>query len=132
MPDIYIPAGPADLVDQMVVVQSLAADAPDAAVQSAYSRRLSQMETLAAELLPPNAHPSAAAVTSARADLLQLEADMRACEARSDFGVSFVALTRAYLSARTTLIEQKRAFDAAIGPALSPNCDTASQRDRHA
>ncbi|MDX8354615.1 hypothetical protein [Cognatiyoonia sp. IB215182] len=132
MPDIYIPAGPADLIDQMVVVQTLAANAPDATSRTLYSQRLSQMETLAAELLPPHAHRSTAGVTAARTDLLQLEADMRDCEARSDFGVSFIALTRAYLAARATLLERKRAFDAAVGPALSPNCDTVGKRDRHA
>ncbi|MDX8349900.1 hypothetical protein SLH49_18080 [Cognatiyoonia sp. IB215446] len=131
MPDIFIPASPADLVDQMVVVQTLAAEAQDASSSAIYSRRLSQMETLAAELLPPNAHPSAAGVTSARTDLLQLEADMRACEARSDFGVGFVALTRAYLDARATLVEQKRAFDAAISPTLIDRASAGGQGDRH-
>lgn len=132
MPDIFIPMGPADLVDQMTVVQTLAADAPDPALRAAYFQRLSRMEMLAAELIPANVHPSVAAVTAARADLLQLEADMRACEARADFGVSFIALTRAYLAARAALIEQKRAFDAAVGPVMTHATHMSGHGDRHA
>ncbi len=132
MVDIYIPVGPAELVDQMIVLQSLAAHTPDPAPRAAYARRLAQMQALAVEVLPKTSALSSAAVTAARHDVMQLEADLRACEARSDFSVGFVALSRAYLSALDALVQRKAEFDAAAS-ALPDAHDVAADHtlNRH-
>ncbi|MEM9786323.1 MAG: hypothetical protein AAF801_07455 [Pseudomonadota bacterium] len=124
MADIYIPVGPAELIDQMVIVQSLATNAQDLNTRTIYADRLSQMQALAADTLPPINSPSSAAVTAARHDVMQLEADMRAFEVRSDFGMGFVALSRAYLDALDVLVQRKAEYDAAIF-AITPGSESS-------
>lgn len=113
MNEILIPTGLADLVDQIIIVQGKAHAATDPAIRSILAQRLNLMQRVAARVMSPEPpfDDLRQAVVSARHDLMQLEADLRACEARSEFDVAFVALTRAYLQARDDLEACKLTLD---------------------
>ena len=128
MTDILVPTGPADLIDQMIMLQSKASHAPDLALRKVYEQRLAQVQRVAADALQPLGDISPADITAARHDVMQLEADMRAWEAQSEFGLGFVALTRAYLEALVILEEHKLAYDKAFGAALTSANDTPENR----
>lgn len=120
MADILVPVGPADVVDQMIVLRACAHAASDPNRRAACARRLVNMQGRAAAVLPQDAGVDQlrADLVAARHDIIALEADMRDCEARGDFGIGFVALARAYLAALDTLESRKLAYDIHAEPLL--------------
>lgn len=113
MNEILVPTGLADLVDQIIIVQGKTDAATDPSDRRMLAQRLNLMQRVAARVLPQDSmfDDLRQAVVTARHDLMQLEVDLRACEMRSDFGVVFVALTRAYLQALHDLDAHKLALD---------------------
>ena len=114
MKEILVPTGPADLIDQIIVMQGKADAASETAKRAMFARRLTVLQRMAVRVLPDDAEldRSRAALVTARRDLVLLEAELRTCEARSDFGIAFVALSRAYFGARDDLECCKADFDA--------------------
>ncbi|WP_373636805.1 hypothetical protein [Yoonia sp. BS5-3] len=128
MNEILIPTGPAELVDQITMAQHKAQAATDPVCHRVLMQRLNLMQRVAARVLPQD-QPFGqlrAAIVSARHDLIQLESDLRICEARADFDIAFVALARAYLEAMDTLEHHKRALDDHAGPGLEPDISPAA------
>ena len=113
MNEILVPTGPAELVDQILITQHLAQTAATVHRRSRLARRLNLMQRVAARTLPedPQFEKLRTAVVSTRQDLMQLEADLRASDARADYDVAFVALTRAYLETLAMLEAHKAALD---------------------
>lgn len=113
MNEILVPTGPADLVDQIIMTQHLAQTAATVNRRRRLAQRLNLMQRVAARTLPedPQFEQLRTSVVSARQDLMQLEADLRACDARAEYDVAFVALTQAYLETLATLEAHKTALD---------------------
>ena len=113
MNEILVPTGLADLVDQMIILQGKTDAATDPVNRRILAQRLNLMQRIASRVLPqdPSFDDLRRAVVAARRDLMQLEADLCASEVRSDFGVAFVALARAYLQAQHDLDACKLALD---------------------
>lgn len=128
MTDILVPVGPADLIDQMTQLQGQANGAPDLTRRAVCASRLARMERIAVRALPPLPDPSHDAVIAARHDVMRLEADLRACEARAEFGLGFIALTRAYLEALDVLDLRKTEYDAVVSAALPRSGDACADR----
>jgi hypothetical protein len=125
MADILVPVGPADVVDQMIVLQARALAVADPYRRAATARRLASVQGRAAAVLPQDADVEQlrADLVAARHDVIALEADMRDCEARTDFGIGFVALARAYLEALDILENRKLAYDTHAEPLLSADAN---------
>ncbi len=121
MADILVPVGPADVVDQMTVLQACASVDPNRRAASA--RRLAGIQGRAAAVLPQGSGVDLmrAGLVAARLDVIALEADMRDCEVRADFGIGFVALVRTYLDALDILDSSKLAYDTHVEPLLPAN-----------
>lgn len=113
MNEILVPTGLAELIDQIIIVQGKLNTASDPTDRRILSQRLNVMQRVAARVSPqsPPFDQLRKSVVSARHDITQLEADLRACEARSEFDVAFVALARAYLQAQVDLDAHKLALD---------------------
>ena len=123
MNEILVPLAAADLIDRIVVLQlRLEMTVPDQQ-HAATVRQKALLDRLADRILPhdPELRCIWGRLYASRRDLYTLEEDLRACDERGEFGVPFVALTRALLAARDTLDAVRSDIDAHLGAPLLVN-----------
>ena len=105
MNEILVPLAAADLIDRIVVLQLQIETAVHGQQDGRIIRQKKILDRLASRVLPddPDLHRMQRNLYNARCDLLAIEEDLRACDERAEFGVPFVALTRAFLASRDAL-----------------------------
>lgn len=102
MSEILIPIAPADLIDRLTRLQLRAQQVTGAVGCPAILHQIAQLQLAADHALPPQEQLAVlwGDLAEANADLFALDADLRSCEERSDFGPGFVALARARIAAQ--------------------------------
>ena len=97
MTEIMVPTSPGELIDKLTILRLKAERITDPA-KLAHVRHEQQVLTQIADAALPRTAALATlweALFEVNADLWAIEDDIRACEARHDFGPAFVALARA-------------------------------------
>jgi hypothetical protein len=104
MNEILVPADPADLIDRIIVLQLRIDATDDPAERGDLRRKLALLSRLADRIMPPDdvLNDLTRQLKAARRDQTSLVVDLRACDARKDYGIAFVALSRALLAAMTS------------------------------
>jgi hypothetical protein len=122
MNDILVPLAAADLIDRIVVLQLRIETGMNDRQHAVTARQKALLDRLADRILPRDDELGRiwGRLYTARRDLYVLEEDLRACDERGEFGVPFVALTRALLAARDTLDVVRSEIDAHLGAPLLP------------
>lgn len=112
MHDILVPAEPADLIDRIIALQ-LRIDALPAAPPPDLSRRYALLATLATRIMPTDAAMAdlMGQLQVARSDIASLTLDLRACEARKDYGTGFIAMAQGLLAALIAVDHTKEAIN---------------------
>lgn len=117
MNDILVPTNPAELIDQIIDLQlRIAAAGPRQ--PSDLLRRREVLSRLAARIMPPDEELAQLTehLVTARSDLFNLTQDLRACDARNDYGTAFVALSQSLLAAMAALDAAKAAINDHVAP----------------
>ncbi len=122
MNNILVPLAAADLIDRIVVLQLKLETEVHDQHHAATARQKALLDRLADRILPRDDELGRiwGRLYTARRDLHALEEDLRACDERGEFGVPFVALTRALLAARDTLDAIRAEIDAHLGAPFVP------------
>jgi hypothetical protein len=120
MNEILVPLAAADLIDRIVVLQLRLETGMNDQIHTVTARQKALLDRLADRILPRDAELCNiwGRLYAARRDLYVLEEDLRACDERGEFGVPFVALTRAFLAARDALDAVRCEIDAHLGAPL--------------
>ncbi|WP_052700846.1 hypothetical protein [Loktanella sp. S4079] len=107
MNEILVPLAAADLIDRIVTLQLRIETSAIHAQDDPIMRQKNLLERLAHRVLPddPEIRRIRRDLYEARCDLHAIEEDLRACDERADFGVAFIALTRALLASTDALEE---------------------------
>ena len=112
-----MPVSPGELIDKLTILRLKEEHITDAARLANVTR---ERTALAAIALPD--HPDLPALTDElygiNARLWQIEEDIRDCDARGDFGESFIALAQAVYRTNDRRAEVKRQINLALGSAL--------------
>ncbi|MDO6591415.1 hypothetical protein DS901_09940 [Loktanella sp. D2R18] len=122
MNDILVPLAAADLLDRIVVLQLRLETGAHEQHHSVTARQKALLDRLADRILPRDDELGRiwGRLYAARRDLQALEEDLRACDERGEFGVPFVALTRAFLAARDALDAIRAEIDTHLGAPFVP------------
>ncbi len=124
MSDILVPLAPADIIDQLAQLKLQLEAADDADLQAHYMKQRHLLQHSLDRFLPGDSVQVAMQdlLYEVYADLHALEGDMRACEARSDFGPAFIALAQSYLAT----LQQRDALKTELVRQLHDVLSTAS------
>ncbi|WP_106746716.1 hypothetical protein [Yoonia maritima] len=109
MNEILVPLAAADLIDRIALLQLQIDNGAGECTNGAAVRQKNLLDRLAHRVLPDDVelHRMRLHLYEARCDLYAIEEDLRACDERAEFGVPFVALTRAFLASRDALEDAK-------------------------
>lgn len=119
---IAIPGSPGELIDKITILELKALHFSDAAKRAVVQRQLGQLQALwqtaVADRIDSAIEPAIAELRQVNAVLWQVEEDLRALEARQDFGAHFVELARSVYRTNDRRAAAKRLIDAALGAAM--------------
>ncbi|MBQ1204258.1 MAG: hypothetical protein IIX61_10825 [Loktanella sp.] len=113
MNDILVPIAPADLFDRIIGLQLQLAATKDDAQRAILMGQSAVLNRLAARIMPASAEVTRLTTDlfAARQDLQHLVQDLQACEARNEYGASFVALSQSLLATVTGIDHTKAAIN---------------------
>lgn len=114
---VLVPVSPGELIDRITILEIKAERVTDP------DRRANVADALAAHVsardralpAPPALDALTDALKAVNADLWAVEDDLRACEARGDFGAGFVALARSVYRLNDRRAALKREIDLLLG-----------------
>lgn len=120
VPPILVPVSPGELIDKITILEIKAARIADPA------KRANVVRELALLAAARDAHVTVDAAVAGWTDQLravnaalwQVEDDLRAAEARGDFGAAFVAMARSVYQTNDRRAALKRAINDHLGSAL--------------
>jgi hypothetical protein len=119
---IDIPGSPGELIDKITILELKVRHFDDAAKRATVQRQLQQLQALwqaaVAARVDGAIEAAIAELRQVNAVLWQVEEDLRALEARQDFGARFVALARSVYRTNDRRAAAKRLIDAALGAAM--------------
>ena len=120
MTDILIPVAPGELIDKLTILRLKAENITDPAKLRNVRHELQVLQRVADAALPDSADLQAlwARLYQINKDLWQIEDDIRACEARRDFGSAFVALARAVYVTNDERAAVKKEMNVLLGSAI--------------
>ena len=120
MKDILIPTSPGELVDKLTILRLKAERIEDAGKLVNVAVEREALQRIADSALPANDELALLREELYRinGDLWVIEDDIRACEARGDFGPAFIALARAVYVTNDKRAEVKRRINRLLGSAL--------------
>lgn len=97
MKDILVPTAPGELIDKLTILRLKSEKIADVAKLSNVQHEMAVLQKTADAAIAPSVKLRALwdALYEINADLWVIEDDIRAFEARSDFGPGFIALARA-------------------------------------
>jgi len=120
MRDILVPTSPGELIDKLTILRLKSERMTDPAKLANVRHEQAALQALADAALP--ADDSLAALWeelyAINAALWVIEDDIRACDARSDFGPGFIALARAVYQTNDRRAAVKKAINLALGSAI--------------
>ena len=96
MNQIFVPTSPGELVDKLPILRLKSENIRDFGKLDNVRKELVTLQNLADEHLPKSRNLDSLwnQLYTINGDLWAIEDDIRACEARSDFGPAFIALAR--------------------------------------
>lgn len=120
MEEILVPVAPGELIDKITILRLKSARMSDPGKLANVRHELRLLEDLAGQAIPPLAGIGAleAELQAINAALWDIEDDIRAADARGDFGEAFVALAQAVYRTNDRRAEVKRAINLALGSAI--------------
>lgn len=120
MTDILIPVAPGELIDKLTILTLKAENITDPAKLANVRHELDVLQAVADRTLPDNADLRTLwdELYRINRDLWQIEDDIRACEARRDFGDSFIALARAVYVTNDARAAVKKQMNLLLGSAI--------------
>ena len=124
MNEILVPLSPADAIDRLAKLKLQVEEADDPKLMAILTQQRDILQRTIDRIFPEDDAQKTFPhlLYEIYADLYALEADMRACEIRSDFGPAFVALTQSYL----TTLKQRDKLRADIDHRLRNILNTAN------
>jgi hypothetical protein len=120
MEEIVVPVAPGELIDKITILRLKSARMSDPGKLANVRHELRLLEDLAGRAIPQAAGIGAleAELQAINAALWDIEDDIRAADARGDFGEAFVALAQAVYRTNDRRAEVKRAINLALGSAI--------------
>ena len=120
MEEILVPVAPGELIDKITILRLKSARMSDPGKLANVRHELRLLEDLAGRAIPLLAGIGAleAELQAINAALWDIEDDIRAADARGDFGEAFVALAQAVYRTNDRRAEVKRAINLALGSAI--------------
>lgn len=120
MTDILIPVAPGELIDRLTILTLKAGAMTDAAKLANVRHEMATLTAVADAALPQDTTLAAlwSDLQDINAALWRIEDDIRACEARDDFGAAFVALARAVYRTNDRRAAVKRRINLHLGSAI--------------
>lgn len=119
---IDIPGSPGELIDKITILELKARHFTDATKRETVQRQLGVLSALwgqnVAQRLTPAMERAIAELREANSKLWDIEEDLRALEARQDFGARFVELARSVYKTNDRRAAAKRVIDAELGAAM--------------
>lgn len=97
MIDIFVPTSPGELIDKLTILRLKSEKIVDQAKLVNVRHEMDTLSAVADQNIPqsPELRTLWNDLYAINSDLWEIEDDIRACEARSDFGTGFIALARA-------------------------------------
>lgn len=120
MTDIMVPTSPGELIDKLTILRLKSEHMTDRDKLANVHHEQAVLTQIARAALPDNDDLQALwdALYEINADLWAVEDDIRACEARGDFGAGFVALARAVYVTNDERAAIKRRINLLLGSAI--------------
>lgn len=127
MSEIFVPIVPADLIDRLTRLQLRSQHVDAAQAQAVLLQQIAQLQKAADHALPADArlHSLWHNLAEVNADLFALDADIRRCVERLDFGPGFVALTRAAIATQDNRTRIKQDINQLLASVLPTSGATA-------
>lgn len=97
MKELLVPTSPGELIDKLTILRLKSEKITDTTKLTHVKHEQSVLQKVADEAIPGSAALEAlwGELYEINADLWAIEDDIRACDARGDFGAAFIALARA-------------------------------------
>lgn len=120
MQDILVPTSPGELIDKLTILRLKSERMRDAGKLANVRHEQAVLQALADAALPADATIAGLwdALYEINAALWQIEDDIRACDARGDFGDDFLALARAVYRTNDRRAAIKKEINIALGSAI--------------
>ncbi|SMY08209.1 DUF6165 family protein [Flavimaricola marinus] len=117
---IMVPIAPGELIDKLTILRLKAERITDLAKRKNVLIEQAALQAVADAALPRSAELAALweDLYQINAGLWQIEDDIRACEAGSDFGPEFIRLARAVYRTNDRRAEVKKAINLLLGSAI--------------
>lgn len=128
MSEIMVPVAPGELLDKISILRLKTERISDPDKLANVRREYDMLCGIAAEAVAPSTALTELMdrLYAVNADLWVIEDDIRACDARGDFGVGFIALARAVYDTNDTRAAIKREINVLLG---SPIIEEKSYRN---
>lgn len=120
MTDILVPIAPGELIDKLTILRLKADHITDPEKLQNVRHEKTVLEGVADQHVPasPALHALWEELYDINRKLWQIEDDIRACEARRDFGDTFVALARAVYVTNDKRADVKKKINLLLGSAI--------------
>ena len=120
MKDILVPTCPGELIDKLTILRLKEEKITDPGKLANVRHERAALQAIADRALPTSVELSALwdDLYSINADLWEIEDDIRAFEARSDFGPGFIALARAVYVTNDERAAVKKRINLLLGSAI--------------
>ena len=120
MTDILIPVSPGELADKLTILRLKAEMIEDPAKLANVQHELSALQAVADDTIPISPELKALwdDLYQINRQLWQIEDDIRACDARQDFGEAFIALARAVYVTNDRRADVKKQMNLLLGSAI--------------
>ncbi len=117
MQDILVPTSPGELIDKLTILRLKSERMTDPAKLANVRHEQAVLQALADAALPADdaLAPLWDDLYAINAALWVIEDDIRACDARGDFGPDFIALARAVYQTNDRRAAVKKAINLALG-----------------
>ena len=120
MKDILVPTAPGELIDKLTILRLKEEKISDPDKLANVRHERAALQSIADRALPPSVELMALwdDLYSINADLWEIEDDIRAFEARGDFGPGFIALARAVYVTNDERAAVKKRINLLLGSAI--------------
>lgn len=120
MNEILVPVSPGELIDKLTILRLKSEKIDDPVKLQNVQREFEALQIVADDTLPasPKLSELWSALYDINADLWSIEDDIRAFEARQDFGPGFIALARAVYVTNDERAQIKKKINMLLGSEL--------------
>lgn len=120
MKEILVPTSPGELIDKLTILRLKAEKITDETKLTHVQHERTTLQKVADSAIPASADLDRlwAELYEINADLWAIEDDIRACDARGEFGVAFIALARAVYVTNDRRAEVKKKINLLLGSDL--------------